>query len=85
MRPCRSPPQDGGRHRAVPRDAEAEAVDLLIRQRLKKLLELDSLDENNFGRIVCTLTRRLTTMVPDDLVVRAICLLFVESLPTCLL
>jgi 26S proteasome regulatory subunit N1 len=66
----------------VTHNAEAEAVDLLIEvQRLKKLLELDSLDENNFGRICLYLVKTADYMAdPDDHVVCNV-LLFVESLP----
>lgn len=50
-------------------NAEAEAVDLLIEvQRLKKLLELDAVDENNYGRICLYLTKTADYMSdPDDL------------------
>lgn len=53
----------------VTHNAEAEAVDLLIEvQRLKKLLELDSIDENNFHRICLYLIKTADYMSdPDDL------------------
>jgi 26S proteasome regulatory subunit N1 len=53
-------------------NAEAEAVDLLIEvQRLKKLLELDAVDEKNFGRICLYLIKTADYMAdPDDLEVR---------------
>lgn len=50
-------------------NAEAEAVDLLIEvQRLKFLLELDGIDENNFQRICLYLMKTASYMSdPDDL------------------
>ena len=55
----------------VTHNAEAEAVDLLIEvQRLKKLLELDPIDENNYGRICLYLIKTADYMSdPDDLTV----------------
>jgi len=54
----------------VTHNAEAEAVDLLIEvQRLKNLLKLDAIDENNYGRICLYLTKTADFMSdPDDLV-----------------
>ena len=56
----------------VTHNAEAEAVDLLIEvQRLKNLLHLDSIDENNFERICLYLIKTADFMSdPDDLAVR---------------
>jgi 26S proteasome regulatory subunit N1 len=56
----------------VTHNAEAEAVDLLIEvQRLKNLLKLDAIDENNFSRICLYLVKTADYMAdPDDLVVR---------------
>jgi len=53
----------------VTHNAEAEAVDLLIEvQRLKILLELDSIDENNYQRICLYLMKTASYMSdPDDL------------------
>ena len=53
-------------------NAEAEAVDLLIEvQRLKYLLELDSIDDKNYRRICLYLMKTASFMSdPDDLVVR---------------
>lgn len=53
----------------VSHNAEAEAVDLLIEvQRLKKLLELDTIDANNYGRICLYLIKTADFMSdPDDL------------------
>lgn len=53
----------------VSHNAEAEAVDLLIEvQRLKKLLDLDTIDENNYGRICLYLIKTADFMSdPDDL------------------
>ena len=53
-------------------NAEAEAVDLLIEvQRLKYLLDLDSIDEKNYKRICLYLMKTANFMSdPDDLVVR---------------
>lgn len=55
----------------VTHNAEAEAVDLLIEvQRLKKLLELSSIDENNYQRICLYLIKTADYMSdPDDLMV----------------
>lgn len=57
----------------VTHNAEAEAVDLLIEvQRLKYLLELDSIDENNYQRICLYLVKTASFMSdPDDLQVRS--------------
>jgi 26S proteasome regulatory subunit N1 len=57
----------------VTHNAEAEAVDLLIEvQRLKILLKLDTIDDNNFGRICLYLIKTADFMSdPDDLVVSA--------------
>lgn len=56
----------------ITHNAEAEAVDLLIEvQRLKLLLTIDSIDENNYERICLYLVRAADYMVdPDDLMVR---------------
>mgnify|MGYP000670754118 CR=1 FL=1 len=53
----------------VTHNAEAEAVDLLIEvQRLKSLLRLDSIDENNYERICLYLIKTSDFMSdPDDL------------------
>lgn len=53
----------------VTHNAEAEAVDLLIAvQRLKKLLELDTVDANNYSRICLYLVKTADFMSdPDDL------------------
>ena len=53
-------------------NAEAEAVDLLIEvQRLKFLLQLDSINEHNFRRICLYLVKTSSYMSdPDDLEVR---------------
>jgi hypothetical protein len=53
----------------VTHNAEAEAVDLLIEvQRLKVLLQLDSIDENNYKRICLYLVKTSSYMSdPDDL------------------
>jgi RPN1 N-terminal domain len=55
----------------VSHNAEAEAVDLLIEvQRLKFLLELDTVDESNYERICLYLIKASDFMFdPDDLVV----------------
>lgn len=55
----------------VSHNAEAEAVDLLIEvQRLRNLLKLDTIDENNFGRICLYLVKTADFMSdPDDLAV----------------
>lgn len=52
-------------------NAEAEAVDLLIEvQRLKFLLELEGIDENNYQRICLYLIKTANYMSdPEDLVV----------------
>ena len=53
----------------VTHNAEAEAVDLLIEvQRLKYLLRLDTIDENNYERICLYLIKSADFMSdPDDL------------------
>uniref|UniRef100_A0A6U3SHK8 26S proteasome non-ATPase regulatory subunit 2 homolog n=1 Tax=Ditylum brightwellii TaxID=49249 RepID=A0A6U3SHK8_9STRA len=53
----------------VTHNAEAEAVDLLIEvQRLKKLLDQDAIDENNYARICLYLVKTADFMSdPDDL------------------
>ena len=53
----------------VTHNAEAEAVDLLIEvQRLKNLLKLDAIDENNYERICLYLIKTADFMSdPDDL------------------
>lgn len=58
-------------------NAEAEAVDLLIEvQRLKKLLELDAVDENNYSRICLYLVKTASYMSdPDDFTVRIVILI----------
>ena len=55
----------------VTHNAEAEAVDLLIEvQRLKKLLGLTAIDENNYGRICLYLIKTADFMSdPEDYVV----------------
>jgi 26S proteasome regulatory subunit N1 len=55
----------------IKHNAEAEAVDLLIEvQRLKFLLTLDSIDENNYERICLYLIKSSDYMAdPDDLFV----------------
>jgi 26S proteasome regulatory subunit N1 len=55
-------------------NAEAEAIDLLIEvQRLKHLLELDTIDENNYQRICLYLMKTASFMSdPDDLVVSTV-------------
>lgn len=60
-------------------NAEAEAVDLLIEvQRLKYLLELDSIDEKNYKRICLYLLKTASFMSdPDDLVVCACMCLYI--------
>lgn len=52
----------------VGHNAEAEAVDLLIEvQRLKKILELDSIDEGNYRRVCMYLIKTADFMSdPDD-------------------
>lgn len=52
----------------VSHNAEAEAVDLLIEvQRLKKLLDLDTIDDHNYGRICLYLVKTADFMSdPDD-------------------
>lgn len=56
----------------VTHNAEAEAIDLLIEvQRLKFLLELETIDETNYERICLYLIRAADYVAdPDDLVVR---------------
>lgn len=60
----------------VTHNAEAEAVDLLIEvQRLKKLLGLRAIDENNYGRICLYLTKTADFMSdPEDFVVSPVIL-----------
>ena len=55
----------------VTHNAEAEAIDLLIEvQRLKNLLKLDTIDENNYQRICLYLIKTADYMSdPDDLMV----------------
>lgn len=55
----------------VTHNAEAEAIDLLIEvQRLKKLLEFDAIDENNYHRICLYLIKTADYMAdPEDLTV----------------
>lgn len=75
----------------VAHNSEAEAVDLLIEvQRLKKILELDSIDGGNYRRICLYLIKTADFMSdPDDYTVsvvvdmRALC--FVIGVPTCVL
>lgn len=57
----------------VSHNAESEAVDLLIEvQRLKFLLELDTIDKSNYERICLYLIKAADFMSdPDDLVVRS--------------
>jgi 26S proteasome regulatory subunit N1 len=59
----------------VTHNAEAEAVDLLIEvQRLKKLLGLAAIDENNYGRICLYLIKTADFMSdPEDYVVSVHC------------
>jgi 26S proteasome regulatory subunit N1 len=56
----------------VTHNAEAEAVDLLIEvERVKKLLTLETIDENNYQRICLYLIKTADYMSdPDDLTVR---------------
>jgi 26S proteasome regulatory subunit N1 len=56
----------------VTHNAEAEAIDLLIEvQRLKNLLLLDTIEENNYQRICLYLIKTADYMSdPDDLMVR---------------
>lgn len=56
----------------VAHNAEAEAVDLLIEvQRLKKILELDSIDDGNYRRVCLYLIKTADFMSdPDDYAVR---------------
>ena len=67
-------------------NAEAEAIDLLIEvQRLKFLLELDSIHEDNYQRICLYLIKTASYMSdPDDLVVRLIQLKFSSVVVFCL-
>jgi 26S proteasome regulatory subunit N1 len=62
----------------VTHNAEAEAIDLLIEvQRLKKLLELDSIDDKNYERICLYLLRTSDFMSdPDDYMVSDLNFLF---------
>ena len=55
----------------ISHNAEAEAVDLLIEvQRLKKLQDLDTIDEKNYARICLYLVKTADFMSdPDDLAV----------------
>lgn len=55
----------------VSHNVEAEAIDLLIEvQRLKKLLDLDAIDENNYERVCLYLLKTSDYMSdPDDLAV----------------
>ena len=57
----------------VSHNAEAEAVDLLIEvQRLAKILDLDSIDENNYKRVCLYLIKTADYMSdPDDYAVRS--------------
>jgi RPN1 N-terminal domain len=77
-------------HTVVPfhinHNAEAEAVDLLIEvQRLKFLLTLDSIDENNYERICLYLVKAADYMAdPDDLVVRLLKILTCWSVELCI-
>ena len=63
----------------VKHNAEAEAVDLLIEvQRLNKLIDLDAIDENNYGRMCLYLIKTTDFMSdPDDLAVRGFNAFFV--------
>jgi 26S proteasome regulatory subunit N1 len=56
----------------VTHNAEAEAIDLLIEvQRLKNLMKLEKIDENNYERICLYLIKTADYMSdPDDLTVR---------------
>lgn len=67
----------------VTHNAEAEAIDLLIEvQRLKNLLKLDTIDENNYQRICLYLIKTADYMSdPDDLMVSCctFCLLVLLS------
>ena len=56
----------------VTHNAESEAVDLLIEvQRLKKILELDSIDSGNYRRVCLYLIKTADFMSdPDDYTVR---------------
>lgn len=58
----------------VKHNAEAEAVDLLIEvQRLKKLIDLDAIDESNYRRICLYLLKTADFMSdPEDLSVRSV-------------
>ncbi len=55
----------------VEHNAEAEAIDLLIEvQRLKKVLDLDSIDEKNYKRVCLYLIKTADFMSdPDDYMV----------------
>jgi 26S proteasome regulatory subunit N1 len=70
----------------VSHNAEAEAIDLLIEvQRLKLLLELDSIDGTNYERICLYLIRAADYVAdPDDLVVRYILLMIFHHSPVSL-
>lgn len=52
----------------VSHNAEAEAIDLLIEvQRLKKILDLDTIDQNNYRRVCLYLIKTADFMSdPDD-------------------
>jgi 26S proteasome regulatory subunit N1 len=56
----------------VTHNAEAEAIDLLIEvQRLRNLMKLEKIDENNYERICLYLIKTADYMSdPDDLMVR---------------
>lgn len=66
----------------VTHNAEAEAIDLLIEvQRLKKILVLDTIDENNYARICLYLTKTADYMSdPDDLMVCAMNVICVSKI-----
>jgi 26S proteasome regulatory subunit N1 len=56
----------------VTHNAEAEAIDLLIEvQRLRNLMKLEKIDDNNYQRICLYLIKTADYMSdPDDLMVR---------------
>ena len=58
----------------VAHNAEAEAIDLLIEvQRLKKILDLDSIDQNNYRRVCLYLIKTADFMSdPDDYAVSSV-------------
>ena len=66
----------------VSHHAEAEAVDLLIEvQRLKKILELDSIDAGNYRRVCMYLIKTADFMSdPDDYAVRILNCVLCERL-----